>query len=70
MWSVTQAAQILGISVQRVRRLLAEDRIKGQKMGRDWVVLELSYTRRKRRTKAGVLYIEGKEQQPGQASKK
>ena len=47
MWSVTEAAQKLGISGQRVRRLLSEGRIKGTKVGSTWVVLELSYTRAK-----------------------
>ena len=56
MWSVTEAAQRMGISGQRVRRLLLEGRIKGKKIGSTWVVTELSYTRKKRRSKNGILY--------------
>ena len=48
MWSTKEAAKRLGISEQRVRQLLAEGRIKGKKLNGTWVVLELSYTRKKR----------------------
>lgn len=48
MWSTKQAAKALGISEQRVRKLLAEGRIKGKKLGGTWVVLELSYTRKRK----------------------
>ncbi|MGA2669920.1 MAG: hypothetical protein ABSF21_00660 [Dehalococcoidia bacterium] len=47
MWSVKQAAKSLGISEQRVRKLLAEGRIKGKKLDHTWVVLELSYTKKR-----------------------
>lgn len=47
MWSVKEAAKALGISEQRVRKLLAEGRIKGKKIGDTWVVLELSYTKKR-----------------------
>ena len=47
MWSVKQAASKLGISEQRVRKLLAEGRIKGKKLDGTWVVLELSYVKKK-----------------------
>ena len=49
MWSVKQAASKLGISEQRVRQLLAEGRIKGKKLDGTWVVLSLSYTRKRKR---------------------
>lgn len=48
MWSTKQAAKALGISEQRVRKLLAEGRIKGKKLDGTWVVLELSYTRKRK----------------------
>lgn len=48
MWSTKQAASRLGISEQRVRKLLAEGRIKGKKLGGTWVVLELAYARKKK----------------------
>ncbi len=60
MWSVTEAASLMGMSGQRVRKLLAEDRIKGRKVGNTWIIFELSYTRKKRRTKNGTLYTEAK----------
>jgi len=44
MHSVKEAAIKLGISDRRVRKLLDEGRIKGKKLGRDWVVLDLNYT--------------------------
>ncbi len=49
MYTVKDAARILGISEQRVRKLLAEGRIDGKKLGRDWIVFELTYTRKKKR---------------------
>lgn len=40
--SVPQAASALGISQQRVRQLLDEGKLDGQKVGRDWNVSALS----------------------------
>lgn len=48
MWSVREAASRLGISEARVRKLLAEGRIEGKKLNGTWVVLRLSYTRKKK----------------------
>ena len=50
MLSVKDAAKELGISDSHCRRLLETGKIKGEKLGRDWVVRELKY-RRKRRPK-------------------
>jgi len=47
MWSTKEAAKELGISERRVRKLLAEGRIKGRKLDGTWVVLELSYTKKR-----------------------
>ena len=47
IWSVKEAANKLGISERRLRKLLAEGRIKGKKLDGTWVVLELSYTKKK-----------------------
>jgi excisionase family DNA binding protein len=52
IYSVKEAAEKLEISERRVRKLLEENRIKGKKLGRDWVVLNLKYTR-KRKPKGG-----------------
>jgi len=47
IWSTKEAAQKLGISERRVRKLLAEGRIKGKKLNHAWVVLELAYTKKR-----------------------
>jgi excisionase family DNA binding protein len=44
--SVTEAAQKLGTSRQRVRVLLAQGRLKGKKVGGTWVVQGLRYTKK------------------------
>ena len=54
MYSVKEAAQRLGLDTSQVRRLLAKGEIKGVKLARDWIVLDLSYKRkRKPKTKKG-----------------
>jgi excisionase family DNA binding protein len=40
MVSVPEAAERLGLSVQRVRALIAEGRLKAQKIARDWAIPE------------------------------
>ena len=52
MWSVKDAARQLGISERHLRLLLKKGEVKGKKLNGTWVVLELSYTR-KRRQKGG-----------------
>jgi len=47
MYSVKEAAEKLGLDTSQVRRLLASGKIKGVKLARDWVVLELTYKRRR-----------------------
>lgn len=47
IWSVKQAAKELGISERRVRKLLAEGRIKGKKLDGTWVVLKLYYKKKR-----------------------
>jgi excisionase family DNA binding protein len=48
IWSVSQAAKLLGISGRRVRKLLEEGRIKGKKLNGTWVVLSLVYKRKRK----------------------
>ena len=48
VYSVKQAAQELGLDTSQVRRLLAKGEIKGVKIARDWVVLDLSYKRKRK----------------------
>lgn len=45
-WSVKQAARLMGISPNRVRKLLNEDRLVGKKENNKWVVLKLSYKKK------------------------
>jgi len=52
IYSVKEAAQKLGLDTSQVRRLLAKGGIKGKKLSRDWVVLDLNYIR-KRKVKGG-----------------
>ena len=47
MWSTKEAAKELGISERRVRKLLEEGRIKGEKINGTWVILKLSYTKKR-----------------------
>ena len=48
MYSVKEASQKLGLDTSQVRRLLAKGEIKGVKLARDWVVLELNYKRKRK----------------------
>ena len=52
MYSVKEASMKLGISERHLRLLLQKGQIKGKKLGHDWVVLDLNYTRQ-RRVKGG-----------------
>lgn len=48
MYSVKEAARRLGLDPSQVRRLLAKGDIKGVKLARDWIVLELTYERKRK----------------------
>jgi excisionase family DNA binding protein len=48
VYSVKEAAKKLGLDTSQVRRLLAKGEIKGVKLARDWVVLDLGYVRKRR----------------------
>ena len=52
MFSVREAATKMGLSERHLRFLLQRGEITGKKLGRDWVVLGLNYTR-KRKPKGG-----------------
>jgi excisionase family DNA binding protein len=47
IYSVTEAAERLGLDTSQVRRLLRSGDIKGKKLGHDWVVLKLDYKKKK-----------------------
>jgi excisionase family DNA binding protein len=42
--TIRQIAEELNISVQRVHQLIKEDRLKAEKIGRDWVVASAALT--------------------------
>ena len=48
MYSVREAATKIGLSERHLRLLLQTGDVKGKKLGRDWVVLELDYTRKRK----------------------
>ncbi|MFC2012643.1 helix-turn-helix domain-containing protein [Chloroflexota bacterium] len=52
MYSTKEAAARLGLSQAHVKLLARKGLIEAKKVGRDWVVLDLNYTR-KRRPKGG-----------------
>jgi excisionase family DNA binding protein len=58
MFTTKEAADRLGLEVSHIRRLLEQGKMKGRKLGRDWVVLSLDYQRMRRpktnRSKSGV----------------
>jgi excisionase family DNA binding protein len=52
MYSTKEAAKKLGLSQAHVKLLARKGLIQAQKVGRDWIVLDLNYTR-KRQPKGG-----------------
>ena len=48
MYSVKEAAREMGLSESHLRLLLRTGEAKGKKLGRDWVVLDLNYTRKRK----------------------
>ena len=54
MYSTKEAAQRLGLSQAHVKLLARKGLIEAKKIGRDWVVLELGYTRKRKLKGGGV----------------
>ena len=52
MMSVKETANRLDIGERHISRLLTTGQLKGKKLGRDWIVLDMNYTR-KRKPKRG-----------------
>ena len=48
MYSVKEAAKETGISESHLRLLLRTGELKGKRLARDWVVLDLNYTRKRK----------------------
>ncbi len=53
IYSTREAAEKLGLSPDHVKLLARKGLIKAKKLGHDWVILDLNYTR-KRKPKGGV----------------
>jgi excisionase family DNA binding protein len=53
MYSTGDAAKRLGLSQDHVRLLARTGAIKAKKLGRDWVVLDLNYTRKRKPKRSG-----------------
>jgi len=48
MYTVNETAKQLNLDPSQVRRLLRSGNIQGKKWGRDWMVLNLKYTRKRK----------------------
>ncbi len=48
MYSTREAAERLGLSQAHVKLLARKGLIKARKLARDWVVLDLNYTRQRK----------------------
>lgn len=53
IYSVSEAAERLGLDPSQVRRLLKDKKIRGKKLGHDWVVLSLDYKRKRKAKQEG-----------------
>jgi DNA (cytosine-5)-methyltransferase 1 len=68
--TTTEAAFRLGITDRRVRQMIEEGLLKGQKFGRDYLVEEESLETAKERPKPGRPSTKGVENKPKEPSKK
>jgi len=48
MYSTKEAAKKLGLSQAHVKLLARKGLINAKKIGRDWIILDLDYTRKRR----------------------
>ena len=48
IYSTKEAAKELGLSPDHVKRLARDGVIKAQKLGHDWIILSLDYTRQRK----------------------
>ena len=48
IYSTRQAAEILGVSQKMITYLLRRNKLKGRKLGHEWMVLDLNYDRKPR----------------------
>jgi excisionase family DNA binding protein len=47
MYSTKEASEKLGLSQDHVKLLARKGLIKAQKVGRDWIILDLNYQRKR-----------------------
>ena len=48
MYSTKEAAEKLGLSPDHVKLLARTGKIKAKKLGRDWLILDLNYQRKRK----------------------
>ncbi|HEY50923.1 MAG TPA: helix-turn-helix domain-containing protein [Dehalococcoidia bacterium] len=48
IYSTRQAAEKLGLSPDHIKLLARKGLIKAQKIGHDWAILDLNYTRKRK----------------------
>jgi hypothetical protein len=48
MYSTNEAAKILGLSQAHVKLLARRGVIQARKVARDWIILDLNYTRKRK----------------------
>jgi len=48
MYSTKEVAEKLGLSQSHIRLLARKGIVEAKKVGRDWVVLDLNYTRKRK----------------------
>ena len=53
MWGTREAAERLGVSQSQVRMLCRQGVIPAMRIGRDWLVTDLKYRRRRKPKKGG-----------------
>jgi excisionase family DNA binding protein len=48
VFTVKEVSEKLGLDPSQIRRLLISGKLQGKKWGRDWMVLDLDYKRRRK----------------------
>ncbi|MBN1375128.1 MAG: helix-turn-helix domain-containing protein [Dehalococcoidia bacterium] len=48
MYTTYEASRLIGVSERQVRTLLKQGKLEGQKIGRDWVIFNLNYKRKRK----------------------
>jgi excisionase family DNA binding protein len=48
IYSTAEAARLIGVSERQIRFLLKQGQLQGKRMGRDWIVFNLDYKRKRK----------------------